>query len=288
MIEKSCIGCKKIFQVKPYRKDSALYCSRSCSNESRRVHAKCDQCSDPISYKRSHFEKLQNTFCSRACQGKWNSKNRVGANANGFRHGNSFTYDKIICKVCGQTFSQLRKYLLKGFGFICSKGCRSLNSSKLRGEKSPAYKQRLEVSCELCGKTKSLIPSFAKAFRFCSKECRAEWQSTRMTGSNHPLWNGGISEFRSRLSVSREYKAWRLAVFVRDGFCCQHCGDRRGHNLNAHHIEYVSECPERIFDVSNGLTLCESCHRDVHRKRPAVRGTGKLSEELTLAELHFD
>lgn len=55
------------------------------------------------------------------------------------------------------------------------------------------------------------------------------------------------------------YKRWRLAVYTRDGFCCRLCrkGKRR---LNAHHIRRWSDYPELRFVVSNGITLCRSCH----------------------------
>ena len=33
MVEKKCIVCGKSFLVKNYRKDSAMYCSRSCSSK---------------------------------------------------------------------------------------------------------------------------------------------------------------------------------------------------------------------------------------------------------------
>lgn len=59
-----------------------------------------------------------------------------------------------------------------------------------------------------------------------------------------------------------EYKAWRLAVFRRDGFKCRHCG-RKGKNvrLEADHILPKAARPDLIYVVSNGRTLCRSCHR---------------------------
>jgi 5-methylcytosine-specific restriction endonuclease McrA len=57
------------------------------------------------------------------------------------------------------------------------------------------------------------------------------------------------------------YKAWRLAVFRRDGFKCRHCG-RSGKRvrLEADHIKPRSVFPELTYVVSNGRTLCRSCH----------------------------
>ena len=42
---------------------------------------------------------------------------------------------------------------------------------------------------------------------------------------------------------------------------------RRGSNkekLNAHHILSILEYPEKVFDIENGILLCEKCHKEVH------------------------
>jgi hypothetical protein len=36
-----------------------------------------------------------------------------------------------------------------------------------------------------------------------------------------------------------EYLDWRAAVFLRDAYTCQDCGDSRGGNLRAHHIKHL-------------------------------------------------
>lgn len=63
-----------------------------------------------------------------------------------------------------------------------------------------------------------------------------------------------------------EYKAWRASVFERDRFKCQICG-RVGGVLNAHHIKEFSKYPELRYEVNNGITLCEDCHKNLHRKK---------------------
>jgi hypothetical protein len=61
-----------------------------------------------------------------------------------------------------------------------------------------------------------------------------------------------------------ELNVWRKAVYKRDSFACVKCGDNRGGNLNAHHKDGYAWCVDRRYDVDNGATLCETCHRKFH------------------------
>lgn len=63
-----------------------------------------------------------------------------------------------------------------------------------------------------------------------------------------------------------QYAEWRTAVFERDGYRCAICGEVGG-RLNAHHIKPFARYPDLRLDVDNGITLCEECHKEVHRKK---------------------
>jgi 5-methylcytosine-specific restriction endonuclease McrA len=58
-----------------------------------------------------------------------------------------------------------------------------------------------------------------------------------------------------------QYKAWRAAVRRRDGGKYRLCGSTRF--LKAHHIKRWADHPELRFAVSNGVTLCRTCHGKV-------------------------
>jgi hypothetical protein len=109
-----------------------------------------------------------------------------------------------------------------------------------------------------------------------SKETRNK-QSNSMRGESNPGWRGGITPLNRSIRRSSEYRLWILAVFVRDDFTCQKC-DKRGIELNAHHIEEFSKiiirnniksleesilCHE-LWDINNGITLCVKCHKEEH------------------------
>lgn len=79
-------------------------------------------------------------------------------------------------------------------------------------------------------------------------------------GEGNHNWKGGITSKNQIIRNSEEYKNWRLKVFEHDNYTCQCCGDNKGGNLNAHHIENFSSNEELRFDIENGITLCNKCH----------------------------
>jgi hypothetical protein len=66
--------------------------------------------------------------------------------------------------------------------------------------------------------------------------------------------------WRSRI----EYRLWREAVFARDNWTCQNCG-QRGKELHPHHTQNFSQFQELRFAIDNGITLCKNCHKLFHK-----------------------
>lgn len=62
---------------------------------------------------------------------------------------------------------------------------------------------------------------------------------------------------------SSAYRAFREEVLKRDNYTCQRCGKQHG-KLVVHHKKRFSKYPELRVTVSNGVTLCEDCHKEVH------------------------
>ena len=72
--------------------------------------------------------------------------------------------------------------------------------------------------------------------------------------------NGIGGNAKKRISYS--YRQWRRKVLERDHYTCQNCGSKD--KLHVHHIKSFSEYPELREEISNGVTLCEKCHRKLH------------------------
>lgn len=93
----------------------------------------------------------------------------------------------------------------------------------------------------------------------------SEWH-LKATGENSCHWKGGITSESHLIRTSKRYQEWRLAVFQRDNYTCQKCGQRGG-NLEAHHLLSFREFPELRFELWNSETLCSICHSEVDEYR---------------------
>jgi len=80
-------------------------------------------------------------------------------------------------------------------------------------------------------------------------------------GPDNPNWRGGIQlkhPERNRYPA----KMWVKAVKDRDGWKCAQCG--ASDQLHAHHIKRWKDHPALRYEVSNGVTLCHTCHELAH------------------------
>jgi len=58
---------------------------------------------------------------------------------------------------------------------------------------------------------------------------------------------------------------FRNKILERDNYTCQKCGETEGklhaHHINPHYVEYDA------MALENGITLCETCHKEIHARR---------------------
>ena len=90
-------------------------------------------------------------------------------------------------------------------------------------------------------------------------------QRLNQRGEQHWNWKGGASKERQIAMARVEYKNWRTAVYERDNYTCQDCGQIGG-KLNADHIKPWSLYPKERYNINNGRTLCRPCHKVRTRK----------------------
>jgi len=114
----------------------------------------------------------------------------------------------------------------------------------------------------LSDETKNKIAA-AGVGRVCSEDTRRKRSESLKRAhreGRHASWKGGVSDENNAVRHSIEYRMWRNAVYKRDDYMCQECG-QRGKKLNADHIKPFALFKELRFDVDNGRTLCVECHK---------------------------
>jgi transcription elongation factor Elf1 len=128
----------------------------------------------------------------------------------------------------------------------------------------PAHRERVSISM----KERLEDPEMRERWRWIQNlawndsELRIK-QSLRLGG------NGDLKRIERARRGLEEYRRsvegqWSMAVRERDGHRCQHCGSNG--KLHAHHIKPRAMFPELALELDNGLTLCEECHVEEHRR----------------------
>lgn len=114
--------------------------------------------------------------------------------------------------------------------------------------------------------------------------------AVRRFGKASPNWKGGTTSLMNSIHSMKEYNNWRTQIFKRDNYTCQKCYKASIGNIEVHHIklfkqllsdflvEYDQFSPiedketlirlamkwQPFWDINNGKTLCEDCHKEEH------------------------
>lgn len=78
--------------------------------------------------------------------------------------------------------------------------------------------------------------------------------------------------------MSKEWADWREQVFARDNYTCRVCSSKE--DIEPHHIIPKAMRLDLIFEVSNGMTLCKKCHKELHHLYGGVENQVKFREAL--------
>lgn len=224
------------------------------------MHRKCAQCSKELGPGASSTTK----YCSRACQAA----------------AQRTTSYLQVCEWCGKDFLHRKN---KHCSTACAKAHRDAKLTD-SGKRKRLAKDRKALgvqptigqpkkprqlrTCEVCGKGMLLLPSqVAHGTKYCSRECYGIAVGERQKGDKHHMYKDGKSaereSVRQALRKHKSYKKWRTDVFERDEYCCRSCR-ATGVELHAHHVVPWVDDPKLRLKVSNGVTLCDECHRLWH------------------------
>lgn len=147
---RACPICGTEFKPQDHRQK---FCSRACSIENsrrvlrNRVTLLCEHCGK--SYEQKPSLASTSHYCSRACQ---------------HAHRTAVGHITCICKVCGKPFDRRTSHP----GDYCSYTCMGL-----------AGRDRVTLTCTVCGVSYEVIKSWAESSRYCSLDCKhVGWAKT--------------------------------------------------------------------------------------------------------------
>ena len=184
----------------------------------------CPRCKETREVKFSSLTKCDSSFCNLCSKQK--------------------RYDWMLGKTIG-------RLTVTGFG----SGKRDINGK---------FKSTFICSCE-CGNEVEVAASDLKKGNTTSCGCYKKERFYEIhSGKNSPNYNNNLSnEERIIGRFIPEYKEWRKVIFRRDNYTCKVCG-KNGVRLAAHHIVPYAINKKLRFDVDNGITLCNECHKEFH------------------------
>ena len=138
---------------------------------------------------------------------------------------------------------------------------------------------KIKVQCDECDK-KYMLPYYAynkhnhNGKTYCNK-CS---NTIFISGENNGRWNSNLSyEERQTCRKHPKYTEFIKKVLIRDNYTCQCCGKKKeiSGRLIVHHLDGHDWCEDKRTDETNGVTLCEECHKNFH----SIYGYGGNTKE---------
>lgn len=98
----------------------------------------------------------------------------------------------------------------------------------------------------------------------------------------HRLKNPDITRWGYQKGPNYGFENTKAMVLNRDGYICQHCkGKRKDSRLEVHHIVYRSQGGSD--EAENLITLCHTCHTELHHRKINLKQNGKVKGILKYA-----
>ena len=234
-MEKECVICGKIYQVKPSHADKRVTCSRGCVGKLLKEKLKgknnphwrggdiektCPYCGKAF-YVSCGLKKIRK-YCSRACAGL-GRRTSTGR----YREKKPRKINPHLCKLCGKTIP---------LGRIYCETC------------SPRGKSKIISYCQVCGKPFEHWKGYLR--KFCSRKCYVSQQH----GEGNPNWKGGRLSLAQLIRASDKNRKLIARILIRDKYTCQICGQVGG-DLEVDHIKPFSDILEDFLQKYAVLDL---------------------------------
>lgn len=158
------------------------------------------------------------------------------------------------------------KYSIEDLRLLFEKQGKTLLETEFKNSLTP-----MRYICKCGSESHTNLNNFLKG-----KDCYSCRNNKISDQMKDPDLTDAERELRRSLRANKE---WRKAVYERDDYTCQCCGNRGG-EINAHHILNFADNPDVRTDIQNGITLCKGCHTDFHKRYGSRNTTGNQLAEF--------
>lgn len=99
---------------------------------------------------------------------------------------------------------------------------------------------------------------------------------------NPTLANPKVRHWGYQKGINYGFENTKVMVLNRDNYTCQHCkGKHKDSKLEVHHIVFRNQGGSD--EESNLITLCHTCHKDLHSGKISLKLSGKIKGNLKYA-----
>lgn len=197
VVEKICVECGKVFNVKECQAEKRKFCSRACHNEWMKKH-------NPRGKDHHSYTGYVTLICEEC--------------------GKEFQV-KPYCKTKGQRFCSKECGYKAGGLKRRSKSTDLEKGVRVHDDAGNKNTRKFLVTCEVCGKTVERIVNNYRPPKTCgSEECVSESIRRSKLGKNHPNWSGEDILVKCNNCGKEFYKRkWQIKDH---NFCCKDCHNK--------------------------------------------------------------
>jgi 5-methylcytosine-specific restriction endonuclease McrA len=198
-----------------------------------------------------------------------------------------------LCDKCGSERNILYKDAIKKAFYICRKCTiegknNYFHTHRYEKEKNCNYldgRSSRQHYCKYSGCTNKICFSTIYNSGYCRKHSRL--------GNLNGKYIDGRTQLTTLIRNLKESKKWSFIILKRDAFRCTQCNLPSSGHLTAHHVKSFRRIMSEFlayykdlnpitdkhklvelsltwpdfWDINNGITLCEDCHKKAHIKK---------------------
>tara|TARA_R110000803_G_C11840493_1_gene304519 strand:+ start:26 stop:679 length:654 start_codon:yes stop_codon:yes gene_type:complete len=167
----------------------------------------------------------------------------------------------------------------KKFFRDCPKCGKQVGHVKAAGRDVAAKKNTICASCATAGRNKGrTLTAEHKAKIGAKSKGKTHTAEARAKMLDHyQSLRDACAEMYGEKTVYQNnyFTKWAKAVKTRDSYTCVRCNTvATGNYISAHHVMPKAFFPETALNIDNGVTLCNSCHKQIHADLDKLTNSG--------------